>query len=58
MNYLTLEQALADYAHFLRWFTETNNIDNPPIITFGGSYQIHFYTIFLLLLILVLMKLY
>eukprot|EP00026_Physarum_polycephalum_P004134 Phypoly_transcript_04151.p1 GENE.Phypoly_transcript_04151~~Phypoly_transcript_04151.p1 ORF type:complete len:525 (-),score=61.50 Phypoly_transcript_04151:200-1774(-) len=38
MNYLSPEQALADYAHFLWWYTTANNLQNAPIIGFGGSY--------------------
>jgi lysosomal Pro-X carboxypeptidase len=38
MNYLSMEQALADYAHFLWWYTNSNNLQNAPIVGFGGSY--------------------
>ncbi len=39
MNYLSPEQALADYAHFLDWFIASMNLNNPPVISFGGSYH-------------------
>ena len=38
--YLTVEQALADYVEFLKWYTKQKDIDcvDCPIIAFGGSY--------------------
>lgn len=38
MNYLSMEQAMADYAQFLEWFKMSMDLDNPAIISFGGSY--------------------
>jgi len=36
--YLTVEQALADYVEFLKWYTKEIDCDDCPIIAFGGSY--------------------
>jgi hypothetical protein len=39
VSYLTIEQALADYAVFLTQFKKDYNLtQNNPIIAFGGSY--------------------
>lgn len=39
-GYLTTEQALADYAVFLRWFKQENYTEakTSKVIAFGGSY--------------------
>lgn len=36
--YLTVEQALADYVEFLKWYTKSIDCVDCPIIAFGGSY--------------------
>jgi lysosomal Pro-X carboxypeptidase len=40
LGYLSTEQALADYAQFLRWFKQEYfaNATESPVIAFGGSY--------------------
>ncbi|EDQ86644.1 uncharacterized protein MONBRDRAFT_10725 [Monosiga brevicollis MX1] len=38
MNWLTSEQAMADYAVLLRWFKATHQMEDVPTIGFGGSY--------------------
>lgn len=37
-EYLSTEQALADYAEFLYTYTNANNLTKRPVIAFGGSY--------------------
>ena len=36
--YLTVEQALADYVEFLKWYVVQIDCPDCPIIAFGGSY--------------------
>lgn len=36
--YLTVEQALADYVEFLKWYVQEIDCVDCPIIAFGGSY--------------------
>lgn len=38
LQFLTSEQALADYAVFLTWLKQQYNATDVPVITFGGSY--------------------
>eukprot|EP00759_Apiculatamorpha_spiralis_P011463 PhF_6_TR18887/c0_g1_i2/m.27512/K01285/PRCP; lysosomal Pro-X carboxypeptidase len=38
INYLSSEQALADYAYFLTTWKRQNNVTDCPVISFGGSY--------------------
>lgn len=39
MGYLTVEQALADYAKFITDFKrDTPGASNSPVVAFGGSY--------------------
>jgi lysosomal Pro-X carboxypeptidase len=38
VGYLSVEQALADYAHLLTEFKVRNNATASPVISFGGSY--------------------
>lgn len=48
MNYLSLEQALADYAHILGYLKPKYNIPDAPVISFGGSYH---YKLFIIIFI-------
>ena len=38
LKYLTVDQALADLAHFIEFYTETGNTGDAKWFAFGGSY--------------------
>jgi lysosomal Pro-X carboxypeptidase len=38
MQWLTAEQALADYAMLIDWYKGEHNLQDAPVIGFGGSY--------------------
>ena len=38
LQFLTAEQALADYAEFIMWLKQQYSCPNAPVIAFGGSY--------------------
>lgn len=38
MQYLNVDQALADLAYFIETKKKEKNLENSPVIVFGGSY--------------------
>jgi len=38
LQYLTSQQALADYVEFIRWFKRQEGIPDAKVVVFGGSY--------------------
>jgi hypothetical protein len=38
IDYLTSEQALADFAYLVSFIKKENKAENSPVVAFGGSY--------------------
>ena len=38
IDFLTSEQALADYAYLVSFIKKQNGAENSPVVAFGGSY--------------------